>query len=65
MKIYTPGFPTVDTDTGEVTATTSRPQTEVLQFTRTKSTGSPLVNGDAPAPTQVPHSITDKPEVSK
>lgn len=61
MKVYTPGLPTYDTQTGEVWPTPSAPEKQVLQFTRTRTGGSPLVNGDAPAP--VPHSITDKPEV--
>lgn len=67
MKVYIPGLPSYDTETGEVTMPSSAPPKLVLQFTRTKlESGSPLVNGDTPqtpSNPHVPHSINQKPEV--
>lgn len=61
MKIFRAGLPEIDTDEGTVGPTPSVPVRQVLEFTRTRTTGSPLVNGDAPAET--PHAINTKPEV--
>lgn len=62
MKLFRAGLPEIDTDDGTVGPPPSVPVRQVLEFTRTRTTGSPLVNGDAPADA-VPHSINAKPEV--